>query len=360
MRRIGILLALIASLLMLTITPALAAEDPSAAAQSALGWLVSRQMNDGSFPGFDTGASADAVFALVAAGADPNGVLKNGASPVSYLGTQASTYATKSAAAAGKLTLAVVAAGKDPRDFGGQNLIGLLLKGYDAKTGRYAADVTGQTFALLALASAGQPIPQPAIDALIVQQLPDGGWSYDGSAATGSDTNSAALAVQALVAAGARGEALSKALAYLKSQQNADGGFPYSKASSFGTDSDANSTAFVIQALAAAGEDPRALKQSGGDPLSALLKLQNPNGALRFQATLPDDNDLATAQAIPALLLKPFPLKRVSLPQVQPAPALAPMPRALPSTGGAPQSAWLAAAALILLVAGRLLKVRGA
>src|SRR5437867_3528307 len=88
-------------------TPARAADDPTTAAQGALGWLVARQQDDGSFPGFDAGASADAIFAIASAGADPNGVLKNGNSPVSYLGTQAARYAAKSTAAAAKLVLAV-------------------------------------------------------------------------------------------------------------------------------------------------------------------------------------------------------------------------------------------------------------
>lgn len=336
--------------------PARAADDPNGAAQAALGWLLPRQQEDGSFAGFDAGASADAVFAIAAAGSDPNGVLKNGNSPVSYLGTQAGGYAAKSTAAAGKLALAVVAAGKDPRAFGGQNLLEIIQKGYNAQTGQYGADVTGHAYALLALASAGQPIPAEALAALGRLQLPDGGWSFDGAAATGSDTNTTALAIQALVAAKAQGDALSKALAYLKGQQNADGGFPYAKSSSFGADTDANSTAAAIQALAAAGQDPRAWKQGGADPISALLALQNPSGAFRYQAAAPDDNDLATAQSIPALLLKPFPIRTVSLPAAQPPPAPQAAPASLPRTGGVTEPVWLLGVAAMFLAAGLLVK----
>lgn len=350
MNRVLALLALLA-LLLVPAAPALAADTPTQAVPAALGWLLTRQQADGSFAGFDAGASADAIFAIVAVGSDPNGVLKNGSSPVSYLGAQASSYATKSTAAAGKLALAVVAAGKDPRSFGGQNLLGLINAAYNPATGQYGSDITGHVYALLALASTGQPIPTQALNALGAAQLPDGGWSFDGTAATGSDTNTAALAVQALVAAGAKGDTLARGLAYLQSQQNADGGFPYSKSSSFGADTDANSTAAVIQALAAAGGDTAA-------PIAALLKLQNPSGAFGYQAAVPDDNDLATAQAIPALLLKPFPLTSVSLP-AEPA-AAPPAPATLPNTGGANTGAWLALAALSLLAAGALLRLRRA
>jgi LPXTG-motif cell wall-anchored protein len=358
---VSALLALLALLAALGgAAPARAAQDPNAAAQAALGWLLARQQDDGAFPGFDAGASADAIFAIAAAGADPNGVLKNGASPVSYLGAQAGSYAAKSAAAAGKLTLAAVAAGKDPRGFGGQNLLQVLAANYDARTGQYGGDVTGHAYALLALASAGQPLPAEAIAALERLQLPDGGWSFDGNAATGSDTNTTALAIQALAAARARGEPLKRALAYLKSQQNADGGFPYAKTSAFGAETDANSTAVAIQAIVAAGDDPRAWRQGDRDPVGALLALQNPSGAFRYQAAAPDDNDLASAQAIPALLLKPFPIRTTSLPAAQPAPAPVTTPAELPRTGGAAGLWWPLAAALILLAAGLLLRPRQA
>ncbi|HEX9438183.1 MAG TPA: prenyltransferase/squalene oxidase repeat-containing protein [Roseiflexaceae bacterium] len=342
-----------------------ASDDPPRAAQAAIGWLAPRQMADGSFPGFDAGASADAIFAIASVGSDPNGVLKDGHSPVSFLGTQATSYASKSVAAASKLALAVITANKNPLDFGGQNLIASIVNGYDTKTGRYGATTTDHAFALLALASAGQPIPQAAIAALNGAQLPDGGWSFDGKTETGSDTNTTALAVQAFVAANPQGDlapiarlATAKAITYLHSQQNADGGFPYAKSAQYGADTDANSTAAVIQALVAANEDPRGWRQSGGDPIDALLALQNPSGAFRYQAALPDDNDLATAQAVPALMLKPFPLKKVALPAVQPESAPPPAPKALPKTGGAPELAWLLIAALALIATGLALRSR--
>jgi hypothetical protein len=339
-----------AALLVGVATPVRAADDPNDAAQAALAWLLARQADDGSFPGFDAGSTADVVFAMVAAGVDPNGVLKNGNSPISYLGTQAQAFAAKSPAAAGKLMLAVVAAEKDPFDFNQQNLVALIMQSYDPTAGRYGATTTDHVYALLALASAGQPIPQGALDALGSAQLPDGGWSFDGNPATGSDTNTTALAAQALIAGGVRGEPLTKALGYLKSQQNADGGFPYSKTSSFGSDSDANSTALVIQALVAAGEDLAGYAPEGNDPFDALLSFQNESNAFRYQAAVPDDNDLATAQAIPALLRKPFPLKTATL--SAPAQAAPAPPNLLPRTGGSFDPAWLAGLALLLVAAG--------
>lgn len=304
-RALGAFLALLVALAVL---PTYAAAPQTDAATKALTWLVGQQSDNGSI-GDDAGATTDLIAAIVALGMDPNSVLKNGNSPVTYLATQAATYAGKSVGSAGKLMLAVIAAGQDPTSFGGVNVISMVEKGYDSATGQYGATPTDQVFALLALASAGQTAPPAAITALEKFQLADGGWSFDGTAETGSDTNTTSLAVQALKATNSSSAALAKAQSYLLSQQNADGGFPYSKSSPFGSDTDANSTAYVIQALVALDIDPDTLKQGDNTPLTALLALQNASGALRYQAAFPDDNLFATVQSIPALLLKPFPLK---------------------------------------------------
>ncbi len=360
MRRYLIILALVMGLVFGQI-PGLAhaqSTTPNAAAQSALNWLRSQQQADGSFPGFGPGESADAIFALVAAGIDPNGVIREGNSPISYLGTQAASYAAKSVGAAAKLTMAVVAAGKDPRSFGGVDLPALIGAAYDPATGQYGSDVFGHSLALLAIRSLGATPPPAAVKRLLGLQLADGGWSFDGSAASGSDTNTTAMAIQALAASG-ESAALSRALDYLKTQQNEDGGFPYSQASSFGSDSDANSTANVLQALIAAGQDPRSATwtKNGADPISALLTLQNASGSFRYQAAAPDDNALATYQAIPGLLGKSLPLVTANVPDVQS--AIAPssgVPATLPTTGAPamPEPA-LILLALLLLASGSFL-----
>jgi prenyltransferase beta subunit len=177
-------------------------------------------------------------------------------------------------------------------------------------------------------------------------QQADGGWSFDGGTQTSSDTNTTALMLQALIAAGDQSDARTRALAYLKSQQNADGGFPYAKGSSFGSDSDANSTALALQALVASGELPSNAPQTAGRAISALLLFQNPSGAFRYQAALPDDNDLATAQAIPAMWLKPFPIKRIATP----------VPAALPATAGEALPVWLVLLATGMLGMGAILR----
>ncbi|WP_129312087.1 prenyltransferase/squalene oxidase repeat-containing protein [Streptomyces sp. L2] len=98
------------------------------------------------------------------------------------------------------------------------------------------------------------------------------------------DTNSTAVAVQALKATGGHGAAVEKAAGWLKSVQNKDGGWGYTP----GGPSDSNSTSVVIGALAAAGEDPGQVRAGGKSPYDLLAEFALPcggkgGGALAYQ-----------------------------------------------------------------------------
>jgi uncharacterized protein YfaS (alpha-2-macroglobulin family) len=99
------------------------------------------------------------------------------------------------------------------------------------------------------------------------------------------------------------------ALDFLKSLQQSDGGFAY--AAGQNATSDANSTAYVVQAILAAGQAPDAAPWSVGatNPISYLLDRQLPDGGLEWQPGLGAD-PLATQQAIPALLGRSHPIRR--------------------------------------------------
>jgi prenyltransferase beta subunit len=332
--------------------PALAAVDT----QAALDYLQTQQNADGGFgsgfsPESTVGSTADALQAIVAAGGDPATFDQDGNTPLSYLADQAA--AVDNAGDLAKLVLAVVAAGENPRTFGGVDSVARL-EGMAGSDGRFMT--ANDTFfshilAVLALASVERPLPEGAVAALQDAQQENGAWAWDGSAGTDADTNTTAFAVQALVAAGepADGEAVSSALDYYRSIQNTDGGWPYQSPSSFGTDTDANSTALVIQALIAAGQDLASwTTDEGGDPISILEAFQNDSGAFAWQAAVPDDNLLATVQALPALAGKAFPLASM---QVGPAAAA---PGAIPETGGA-----VANLALALVLSGLTLTAGG-
>jgi hypothetical protein len=168
-----------------------------------------------------------------------------------------------------------------------------------------------------------------------------------------------------------------EALTYLRSVQSDDGGFGFL----LGADSDPNSTALVIQALVAAGEDIEARgpwDRAGGPPLDALMSYFNSDtGAFQYAGT---DSAFATYQAVPALMLAPFPtLETVrggpssgtptavpDLPPVQPTPTPS---MVLPITGSGPHdgsdvprhvatSAGLVSAALACCVAAAAMRLQ--
>jgi LPXTG-motif cell wall-anchored protein len=347
MRKQITLLTLVLTILLAGALPVLAAADTTA----ALAYMQTQQNSDGGFgsgfsPDSTVSSTADVVLALVAVGADPTTFAKDGNTPLSYLAANAAAARTSGDLA--KLVQAAIAAGKNPRDFGGVDSVHKLesLVGADGRIGSDMDTFVSHTLAVLALKSAERTIPPAAVDHLKAAQQEGGGWAWDGSAETAADTNTTAFAVQALIAAGetADSQAVRNALAYYESIQNEDGGWPYQSPSDFGTDTDANSTAVTIQALIAAGLDPAGSQWTtaeGNSPMAALEALQNESGAFAWQAAIPDDNLLATIQALPAVAGRAFPLATMDV--GTPEPVLISMPE----TGGA-----VANLALLLVLSG--------
>ncbi|MDY7041361.1 MAG: prenyltransferase/squalene oxidase repeat-containing protein [Chloroflexota bacterium] len=303
-------------------------------APEALAWLRTQQNVDGGFGTTEStvDVTTDTVLAIVAAGDDPATWDRDGHTPLSYLAANG-TSASASAGSAAKAILALVAAGEDPRTFSEVDLVYALEQqlGDDGKFGGEAETLAGHCLAIMALKSVSRPLPAAAVDWLKARQIEDGTWSWNGDTTPGGgDNNSAAYAVMALVAAGepADGEVIAKTIAHFLAQQNDDGGFPYINPSEWGTDTDSNSTAVVIQALIAAGEDAQGTTwaKDGSTPVSALLALQNESGAFAWQAAMPDDNFLSTIQAVPAIAGKAFPFTVTTVSEE---------PAVLPTTGGA-------------------------
>lgn len=288
---------------LISLAPAAAASPVEGIAAAASKWLAAHIAADGGLsngfsPGSDVGASADATIALAAAGLPVD-------KPVAYLNEQVRTNSKLNAGQIAKIALAVHAAGLDPRTFAGQDLTQRMLAAYKADTGVIGDSVFTHALAMLALAHSGVAVPAKATATLEALQSPQGGWAFGGTDAPDVDTT--ALAVQALIAVGrpANSGPAGRGIGYLHSLQNADGGFPYQSPSEYGTESNVNSTALVAQMIIAAGDQPESWAVAHGNPLSYLVRMANASSALRFQSSFADDNVLATAGAIPALLRKP-------------------------------------------------------
>ncbi|MDT0377174.1 terpene cyclase/mutase family protein [Streptomyces sp. DSM 42041] len=136
-----------------------------------------------------------------------------------------------------------------------------------------------QSLALLAQDTAGVTPAKKSVGWLAAQQCDDGSFaSYraDPGAPCGkktvADTNATAAAVQALSVLGGHGDAVGKAVDWLKSVQNDDGGWGYNP----GSPSDANSVSVVIGALEQTGQDPERTTAGKKDatPYDALLGLR--------------------------------------------------------------------------------------
>ena len=282
------------------------------AAQQARTWLQARQVI--TTGGYGSASASVETLLAVAANGEDAATWRSGSQQPSlagYLRTQVTTYSRSNASAAGKLAVALAGgnlclpiATLTPQDY------------YSPTLNAYSPQSGPNSWAMLGALALAQPVPDAAITTLAAQQLANGGWEW--ATGWGADSNSTALALQALIAAGQpiSSSAIVNGLAYLATLQQPDGGFPYAASINPTTPatSDANSTAYVIQAIIAAGQDPASLAwtQSGNTPISYLLALQLPDGSLQWQAGS-GPNQLATQQAIPALLGQSYPLRQRAL-----------------------------------------------
>jgi hypothetical protein len=286
---------------------------PLTSASNALDWLRMQQQTDGSF-----GSPGSTAEALIAVGANRIDATTWRHSPSLLANVLANGVALANggfdaAAGAGKLAIALAANegcwpidALQPMDH------------YSSTTGKFGVNPGAHAWAMMGTVALSQAVPASATQYLKSAQLSNGGWEW--GEGWGDDTNSTALAIQALVAAGepVTSTAIVSGMNYLDSAQNDDGGFPYSPTSMYGTDSDTNSTAYVVQALLAAESltDTRWITYTGGitptSPITFLLTMQLPDGSFEWQRGF-GANRLATQQAIPALLHRPFPVKVAEL-----------------------------------------------
>lgn len=318
MRRFMLLAA--AALAALPALAASAALPETNAVLAGAAYIKSIQLANGTYGTTSPGQNVDAILAVRSAGYDPAKDTVEGRGPVDYLEVNAAN--ATSAAAAAKAALGAKALGLDPRAVNGTDLIARVSGSYDSAKGTYADDTFSQSIAMLGLACTGNPVPSAAAGALKAAQEPsEGGWGFGGA----SDPDTTAIAIQALLAAGVpkTDSAVAKGLAYLKEHQGDDGGFGYET-----SESNVSSTAYVIQALLALGENPEsaAYTKNGRTPVAYLLSQQNADGSFKGF-----DPAFATNQALPALAGRTF-CNAAETPITRTRPAVTPTPTPRPAT----------------------------
>jgi energy-coupling factor transport system substrate-specific component len=201
--------------------------------------------------------------------------------------------------------LVVQAAGLSARGFGGRDLVAMLERQIRA-TGSVSGQVNLTSFAILALRSAGVRVAARTLAWLASQPDGDGGFNFAGAGGA-SDVDDTGAALEAL--AGDRttraASVRTRAVAFLRRQQNRDGGFP----SQPGGDSNAQSTAWAVQGLDAAGIDPSSLHRAGSvSPLRYLRSLIARSGSVSYARGVQQTPVWVTGEALMALEHKPLPL----------------------------------------------------
>lgn len=320
--------------------------DPQVAAQATAAWLVTQVNPQGFVPTpADTpnvGATLDVALALAASGTQRTTFDRI----VDWLRADTTTAIAPDGPVApgniGQLLMVAAIAGESPTSFGGTDLVAALAGTLGAyEPGLYGdADpsfdgVFRQSLAILGLRANGLTVPTAALDWLVNQQCGGGatpsaavgGWQAyradlsvectapDPNTFTGPDTNSTALAIEALVAASRA--ASYDGLDFVLAAREGDGGFGFLP----GAGSDPNSTALVIQAIEAAGQDPTGAPWTVGavGPLASLLSWQlgcsapaTDRGALTSPYSDGAPDQFASRQAPWGLAGRPFPLGTVT------------------------------------------------
>ncbi len=191
--------------------------------------------------------------------------------------------------------LGLVAAGRDPRRAGGRDLVAALVA--QTRSDRIGPTVGSNQFGIFALRAVGVRVPAAIRTTLLRDRTPAGLWPV--ARGGDADSNLTASGIAAAVAAGVppTDASLGRAANGLRAFRRG-GGYALLP----GTAPDAQSTAWVLQGLAALGR-----RDAGAERF--LRGLQQPDGSFAYQRGTRITPVWVTAQAAVGLARRPFPLR---------------------------------------------------
>jgi prenyltransferase beta subunit len=345
------LLLACAALSVCAVCPALAAapnQTNQARLDSTVRYLQDVQNPDGGFggaPGAESSPdfSAWVAFALAAAGINPQDQARPaGTDAYTYLvehsreltGPNAECPTSSCTTELDRVLLVVDASGTDPHDFGGVDLTSAILArqlpegSFPHYVGEKTAGINDTIFAILALGPIPGPDVREALQRAAIwledEQNPDGGWptvcpktAIETCAAAGpepGEVDMTGAAIQALNTAGRTDTtAQQKAFEFLHEAQNPDGGFPEYPGRH--EESNVASTAWAVQGMWAAGENPeRWIKDPSeptDEPLGYMASLQQADGSIHWKASSDSNPVWMTAYVAPAFAGQALPIPAV-------------------------------------------------
>ncbi len=291
------------------VVPAAASPSRTDSARDAASWIVAQQKSGGAFFSEDqpADATAETIVALVSAGVAGAPVER----ALRYVERTGRDRATR-AAYAGRIVMGLVAAGRDPRSFGGVDYVKVIEDAYNPATGTYETGLYSDALAILGLVAARRPVPAQAITYLRANQCPDGGFAHDPGCIPKADTDTTSMVIA--VAAGAGTSAgvawddawYARARSWLRSALNDDGGYPHTP----GGATNANSTGLALSAIAATRQSEAAWSNARGvQPGAGFASLRHGSGGFKYQAGDRDPNGYATVQIIPGLMRAAYPVR---------------------------------------------------
>lgn len=283
---------LVTLLTMLLVVAGANATSDKAAVKKSVKWIDKAYLSQFGGDGF----RADTVSALVAARKARVSVKRKTIDRFMTSLREGSVDYAQNAGTGGKLALAAVAAGDNPRCFGlshrGVDLVAVINNDYKS-SGQFGRSAYDHAFALLGLRAARERIPAKAVKFAKARRGKHG-WNFAMSKRAGDDVESTSLMIQALRAAGVKKKdaGLKAAYRWLRFQRNRHGGyhpnFPQGE-------TQADATALVIAAARSLGHNDKRAKR-------ALKALQTRSGAFRAQPSADSQfKGIATGSATMAL-----------------------------------------------------------
>jgi hypothetical protein len=233
---------------------------------------------------------------LRAAGRSPGRARRpGGRTMTTYLSHHAGSW--RNAFAIERGILAVVAVGRNPRNFGGRNLV-TALRNKIGGGGVIGGTQNSTYWGVIALRAAGVPAPRRSLAVIRGAQRSNGGYSWSASAAPDADDTSAAVLALRAAGTSCSRRSVAHAYDYLATTQSSSHGYALLP----GSAANSQSTSWAIQARHRCG-----LRNSHA--LAWLHARQLPSGAYNYQPGLTTTPAWVTGQVLPAVNGRSYPIR---------------------------------------------------